>query len=426
MKDLNLSKKKFMAILGLSLAGNIYLVPYLMYTFYDPMLEVFKMTNAQCGLLISVFSLGCMILYIPGGIISDKLNTKKILMYSHLATAVLTVVLAFFMNFYFALVAWGLYALTASFLFWTAIMKAVRIVGGKDDSGSTYGWYYALGSVVGFGLGLVQIYIFDFFEADAHRAMFWVFMSAAATNLLCMLVVKFMYNEDEMEVESQEEEAFKLSDIPKLARNKYLWGAMIVMFCIYFVYNTSYYFTPYLTARIGLEVTDSALIANIRAYLLFFLSPFAGYVADKILHSTLKMASICCFLTAVLFVSVTFVPSGEQSKMLAVVLSLVVAAILVMLYGIIWSILNEVKIPVEYTATAIGFVSVVMYAPDLFMEVLYGHFLDVYGNEGGYFRIFMLAAAMAVITGIASLALAISVKKKDKREASAEVEERSA
>ncbi len=47
------------------------------------------MTNAQAGFLLSAYAIGCMVLYIPGGIVADKFSTKKMLVLSLFSTGVL-------------------------------------------------------------------------------------------------------------------------------------------------------------------------------------------------------------------------------------------------------------------------------------------------------------------------------------------------
>ena len=72
-----------MAIISFSIAGSvIYELPYIKYVYYDKFVEAFGMTNAQAGFLLSAYAIGCLILYIPGGILADKFSTKRMLVLS--------------------------------------------------------------------------------------------------------------------------------------------------------------------------------------------------------------------------------------------------------------------------------------------------------------------------------------------------------
>ena len=81
------------------------------------------MTNAQVGFLMSAYAVGCLLLYIPGGILADKFSTKKMLVLSLMGTGALGIVMALSMNYVTALIAFFLFAVTTSFVFWAALNK---------------------------------------------------------------------------------------------------------------------------------------------------------------------------------------------------------------------------------------------------------------------------------------------------------------
>ena len=73
-----------------------------------------------------------MVLYIPGGYLADKVSTKKSLIISLVATSVLTWVYAFSLNFVVSMIIWLGLSFSTAFVFWSALMKAVRIVGTEE------------------------------------------------------------------------------------------------------------------------------------------------------------------------------------------------------------------------------------------------------------------------------------------------------
>ena len=80
---MNNNLKKYLTLIILGLAGgSIYIFPYLKYVFYDPLIQVLHISDTQSGLLLTMYAIGCVILYIPGGILADKMNPKKALMLS--------------------------------------------------------------------------------------------------------------------------------------------------------------------------------------------------------------------------------------------------------------------------------------------------------------------------------------------------------
>ena len=114
MKKLNLSAGTFLAIISFSIAGSvIYELPYIKYVYYDKFVEAFGMTNAQAGFLLSAYAIGCLILYIPGGILADKFSTKRMLVLSLFGTGILGLIMAFSMNYTTALVVFFLFAVSS-------------------------------------------------------------------------------------------------------------------------------------------------------------------------------------------------------------------------------------------------------------------------------------------------------------------------
>ena len=91
-------------------------------------------------------------------------------------------------------------------------------------------------------------------------------------------------------------------------------------------------------------------------------------------------------------------------------ISLLASAFAMMLYGVMWSILNEIDIPISYAATAIGISSMVIYLPDLFVPAMIGSWLDNYGEEAGYFRMFIFFGICCMLAVVLSLTLAERVK----------------
>ena len=414
MKAKKLSMELIMQIIAFAIAGSvIYELPYIKYVYYDKLVEAFQITNAQAGLLLSVYAIGCLVLYIPGGIVADKFSAKKMLVLSLFGTGILGIVLAFSMNYTTALIVFFLLALTTSFVFWTALNKGLCLLGEEEDSGLTFGWYHALSAVISFCTALIFWKLYASVE-DAHTAMFRTILAMSVSVIIAGIFVMLTYKEKNSS-NIEDEEKFKLSDVGKAIKNPYLWWASIIMFVIYTVYSNVSYFTPYLSSQIGIDVSDSAFLGVVRGYLLYFLSPLGGYIADKILKSTLKFYGYGFAVLAVLFFVTMRIPAGQDSMTLAVTITMLASAFSMMMYGIMWSILNEIKIPVTYAATAIGLASMLIYLPDLFVPALFGNWLDNLGEQAGYFRMFLFMGVCCVIAVVLSFALAKKIKNDTKK-----------
>ena len=77
MKNNLIFRNKWFILLLLSAsAGLVYQLPYLRYTFYDPMLNTFGYSNAELGTLMSVYCIGTCISNVLGCILADRIPTK--------------------------------------------------------------------------------------------------------------------------------------------------------------------------------------------------------------------------------------------------------------------------------------------------------------------------------------------------------------
>ena len=77
---MNLKFRKYITIMALGLAGgSIYFLPYIKYVFYDAQIASMGISNTQSGLMLTMYTIGNMVLYIPGGVLADKISPKKAL-----------------------------------------------------------------------------------------------------------------------------------------------------------------------------------------------------------------------------------------------------------------------------------------------------------------------------------------------------------
>ena len=75
--------KKYLTLFALGLAGGVmYIYPYIRYVFQNPLNDTLGINDTQAGLLLTVYGVVSVILYIPGGILADKLRAKKPLLIS--------------------------------------------------------------------------------------------------------------------------------------------------------------------------------------------------------------------------------------------------------------------------------------------------------------------------------------------------------
>ena len=396
--------KKYLAIFALGISGaSIYLLPYIKYIFYDQQIAAMEITNKQSGLLLSMYAIGNMILYIPGGILADKLSPKKCLMYSLITTTALSILYGVTLSYGLALVIWLLLSLTTVLVFWAALLKAVRIIGSEEEQGRMFGLYYSINGVSGAIFNAIALW------ASTHgsnpRAVIFnvvmVYSVATAISALCVfLFVKENKTQKLDNIKQKDDEKFNFKDVVGLLKNPSVWIISLIVFCGYSLYSSTSYFTPYLTSVVGVSPTESGIFSIIRNYLFLLLAPVSGYLADKVFKSSSKWIMIGFSILVVLFIGVMVIPAGTSAAIISIY-TLLPGAFGLAVYGIVFSVMGEAKIPAKVTGTVIGIASVIGYSPDLFMSTMFGGWLDKFGNSG-YNYIFMYLAATSLVGLVAA------------------------
>ena len=408
--------KKYLVMLALALGqGAVYFLPYIRNVYYAPLVETLGVTNAQFGSLVSFFAIGCMILYIPGGIMSDKWNYKRSITISLYATAALVASFAFFMNFTYARVVFFLLALSTTFVFWSSTLKAVRMIGKSDEQGKTYGIFYAMQGILSIVVQSGILAVYNLFPDQAFGLRV-VLLINAGINLAAGLACQFFLPSPEHLAQERGEGSgggFQFKMVGQVLRNPLIWLIALLIFCAYGLYSNSYYFSSYLTEVKGLDFNFGAQLSLIRVtYMMCVASLIGGFIADK-LKSTTRWYIICAAGAAascVLFVTLS--PTGVSPVVLGVI-SILPAAFMLMVYGLTSSLYEEYHIPMAVTGTAIGIVSIIGYTPDLLFGPILGGMLDRQGADG-YLSIFIFFAALGVI-GLLGSVLAMFLNKKRRK-----------
>lgn len=399
---MNPTLRKYLSIFSLSLAGgSIYTLPYIKYVFYDTQIEVMGISNTQSGFLLSMYALGCILSYIPGGLIADKISPRKAISFSLFGTAILGILYGLTFSYATALVIWFLFALTTAFVFWTALMKAIGMAGDSSEQARLYGIYYAGNGIAAAAINSLSLKAFSM-GSSPRESLFYAVAVMSVSILISGALVLVVLKEGK--TESRAEDKFDFSAVKDLAKNPMLWCFSLIVFSGYAIYSSTSYFTPYLTNVIGLSVEESGVYSIIRSYLFYLLAPFAGYLADKVFHSSARLFLILFILLAVVIAGVLGLPDTMSVTAISLY-TLLPGALGLMLYGLVFSVVREAGIPFKVAGTAIGLASIIGYTPDFFFSAMFGSWLDAYGNNRGYAMIFTFLAVVAAMGAVMALTI---------------------
>ncbi len=410
----HLSVKTLWVLFILGLVNAVmYCFPYIRYVFYDQQIAAMGITNTQSGLLMTIYAAANTITLIPGGILADKWSVKKCLVGSILGSVVIGVIYAITMNFAVACVLWAGLGVTTIFVFWAAITKAVGQVGTAEEQGVCYGIYYAASGIISAILNAVCLQVGRISEDPATSFSIAVWVMTAFTAVALILTMIF-FEERHISESKSEDEEFKLQYVGEVLKSPMLWLFSIMVLCAYGLYTSVSYFSPYLTDVLGVSLVQSSFISIVRSNLMNLLCPIGGIIIDKIFKSSTKWYITAFGITIAIYAVVLIMPTGINPAV-ATVISLLPSAIGMMLYGVIWSGLQECKFKAVYAGTVIGIASIIGYLPDSFYYIIFGKWMDNYGNDA-YTMIFGFLMATAAIGMIVTIIMRRLIKKNEEKE----------
>lgn len=398
--------KLFILIIG---AAAFYQIPYLRWTFYDGMIELSGLNNTQFGLTMTVYGTASAIMYLPGGIIADKIPSKILFPISLWVTGICGFLLMTGPSYGVQMAVYFVLAAAGTLAFWASLNKAVIALDGGDGS-------RLLGILEG-GRGLMQAVFSALFlavygfAANAVGGVKMVLGGYAAINIIAGVACFLLLGEDSRNGEKAE--PLHVADVIELLKKPVIWLLTVVVIASYSFHLASTYMTPYLTNIIGATAVISGALAIVRNYIAQMCgAPFGSFLATKT-KSTMFTVGLGYIAMVIGIVGIVLLPTN--ANMVIMVVFMIIAAISIyIIRGVYFAIIGECGIPLKLTGTAVGIVSVIGFTPDIFMSVLCGSLLDKYEGATGYKYIFLLMLAIAIIGLVASWILYFTNKNKKK------------
>lgn len=387
--------RRYFVLFALSLGyAASYMLPYIKYVFYDQLLAATGCTNEQAGLLLSLYTALAIVLYIPGGWVTDKYGAKYVLVISLFVTGLLNFYFAFDTTFAAAVVVWVLLAFSTAFTFWSGMLKAIRMLGDASEQGRMYGFFSSGVGAFSAIVSAIGLYVYGLYAADSVGGLKGVICVQGATCVLSSIVVFFFYQEAKV-VDESEDDKFQTKDMLIVLKDPMTWVISILILCGHGIYTSQSYFNPYMTNVIGVTMAFSGVLAIFRTHILRLVcGPLGGMLADKI-KSPSKVLIVCFPLMTAILAIFMFLPVGT-SAVIVVALQLLLAAITFTAYSILYSCMEEVGVPRKLTGTTVAVASIIGYLPDFFYNPLFGIWLDKYKNDG-YLYIFTFLAISGIV-----------------------------
>lgn len=382
------------SLIAKSLIGaNIYMIPYIQYVYYNDVVSSLGITNAQLGVLLTVYTLFSTLLYIPGGWIVDKTNPKAAMVISAIGTGIVGIWAAFNMNYQSFIIAWILLAFTTN-LFWnSASVKAVRMLAPKGAIAKTYALSTLFSLVMATCIGFLGTYLYSqCTEPELALRSVILMYSIIITAAGLLSIILFQFPENVIEDISVQNATKKI--VISTLKNPVTWGLALICFFSYSFQAGAGYFTPFFADVYDFNPNASNVFGVIRNYgVAILFVPAAGWLGDKF-GSVSKVLLGIFGAVAVILLGV-ILGINSLTIVMMVIISLIFAAAGRVLECLQWAPPAEAGVSTVVAGVVASTSCVIGYLPDLYVHQIYGTWIDVYGTQG-YTYIFMTMLGYAI------------------------------
>lgn len=400
--------KKYGTLLLLAAgAGIIFQLPYIRETFYVPIQNAMNLTNGQMGLLSSGYATMATLSYFIGGIIADKFSARKLLTFSFLATGILGLWFSTFPGFTISRIIFVLMGVSTIITYWSACIKATRMLGTDEEQGRLFGLQEGLRGVLNALLVFAMTAVFSLFVDEIAGAA--AAIRVCAITVIVIGVLNWFFIEDTKTGEQTESLGEVVKGMFKCLLIPRVWLLVGIIFTAYSVYGLISYVTTYAQQFCGMTATTAATLGGVRYLLQGIGGIIGGFLADK-LHSRMKVIIGGCIGLAVSFALYIILPA-DASMYTAVIINFFFG--LFFIYAVrsqYFAVHQDAGISIQLSGRVSGISSALGYLPDVFMYTLVGGWMDSYGRTG-FNMTWIYAIAAAVLCVILTLILGKVVKK---------------
>ncbi len=420
MKNPPIKKGSVLSITLLILSGElIYLLPYVLPRIFRPtFLEVFNLNNLQLGSLFSVYGIIALLSYVYGGVISDKFQPKKLMSYSLFFTSFGGLVLASYPSYFVLQILYGYWGFTTVFLFWGAMIKATRVWGGTDNQGQAFGFLDGGRGLVAASMGSLGILIFSIFLTndieltsltERKEAFRYVILFSSFMIFLAGLWVLFFMDSNQKDQKNNVISSNTFSNIKTVLKIQSVWLIMIIIISAYIGYRVTDIYSLYASDVMFFNQIEAANVSSLQLYLRPLVCILIAMLADK---SSYIYFIIFGFVTMLIGSTIFAFGIVQLNMNFVFYLSLIIVATgTYAIRALYFSIMQEGRIPLIMTGTAVGLISVVGYTPDIFAPPIFGYFLDKYPGLLGHQYVFTILVLFSILGLLASIKFAYLKKE---------------
>lgn len=397
--------RRSLVLLSLIAAGEtIFFLPFVLARVFRPtLLEVFELTNLELGTAFALYGIVAMIVYLPGGPIADIFRPRKLIATALITTALGGLVLATIPSLSSLKLLYAYWGFTTIALFWAALMRATREWGGELKQGAAFGLLDGGRGLLTAVTGTVMVALYAALipedvgnasleqrTAAIRQVIFWLAGMTCASAVLVWFALPTRERGGQPSFSS-----FHFRGVLHVFKMPTVWLQSLIIICAYVGFKATDDFSLYASEVLGLDEVEAAKVGTVSLWVRPVAAIAAGYLADRTSAGLMTIVSFALLASGSLVLGIGTI----QSWMLGIYLLTIICASLGIfaLRGLYFAIMKEGNVPVAFTGSAVGLVSVVGYTPDIFMGPVMGYLLDSSPGPVGHQHVFLMVFGFAII-----------------------------
>ena len=413
---MNTKLRRALTLFALIAAGeSIFGLPFIVPRLFRPtLLEVFEISNLQLGTAFSVYGVVAMLAYFPGGTLADRFSARGMMVIALLTTALGGLVYQHIPSLTVLTYLFGFWGLTTILLFWAAIIRATRNWGGPTGQERAFGLLDGGRGLLSALLASSTLMLFSSYLpevgplhiSDKRVALCEVIKVFTGLTFLVAALVWMCVPSEEQSTEDVEatpqRKAISLNEIMIILKNPAVWLQGMIIITAYTGYKGMDDLSLFAKDVYGMNDVEAGGVSSVA----FWVRPFAAILAGMIggvfggVRAMIGCFSLICLGNGVIALGLMN-PNAPWMIMMYIFCS---GAAIFGLRGLYFSIFDRAGVPPALMGTAIGFVSVIGYTPDIFIGPINGYLTDTYPGALGheyFFGVLCVFAALGLLSAVA-------------------------
>lgn len=402
--------RRALALTALVVAGEtIFFLPFVLARVFRPtILDVFQLSNLELGSAFALYGVVAMVAYFLGGPLADRFGPRRLISIALVTTALGGLLMATIPGLGALKLLYAYWGFTTIALFWSALIRATREWGGERAQGSAFGLLDGGRGLLTALTGSMMVALYASFMPEEVESAALAVRAAALRNVIGLFaamtfaaaVLVWFALPRHHKPDQNRNHGSSLEGIRRVLGMPNVWIQSFIILCAYVGFKATDDFSLYAKDVLGLNEVEAARAGTVSLWVRPIAAVGAGLLADRLSSGLMTMVSFVLVMAGSVVLASGVLTSGMVWPFL---LTIVTASLgIFALRGLYYAIMEEGKVPLAFTGSAVGVVSVIGYTPDVFMGPLMGLLLDGAPGAQGHQHVFWVIAAFALAGLVAS------------------------